>query len=531
MRSWRLLDTPPMSAAENMAMDDALLELRGQGGTPNTIRFLQFKPRCVLVGFHQSVQEEIRIEYCRANGIDINRRNTGGGAIFFDENQLGWEVFCDKSFFNLTIPNLGLFRALCLPVVSALGLLGLQAAFRPRNDIEINGRKISGTGGTDSDDAFLFQGTMLVDFDVDTMLKALRIPVEKLKAKEIDSVKDRVTCLRWELGRVPRLEDIKDAVRRGFERHLGIRLVPGRLTPEEEALFARKLPYYRSTQWIDQVKPVYRLRETLQAASKCEAGLVRYTLALNRRQKRVKELFITGDFLSYPARALYDLETELRGAPLDSGLIRNIIRRFFDEEKLCIPGMSFDDFVRPLDQIFRKAAIAGYGIPLEQCNLIHLANGSFADILRRQPSVLLLPYCAKPTSCDLRHRKSCRVCGQPDCTIGAAWHLGRGRSMRVATVVSFEDLWGELMRMRAEGTEAFIGCCCQPFYVKHEEDFRRAGVPGILLDINHTTCYELDQAREAYAGGYDKQTSLNLELLNSVFGALEASRADRPGVR
>jgi lipoate-protein ligase A len=89
MQRWRLLDTPPMSAAENMALDDALLELRGKGRTPNTIRFLQFKPRCVLVGYHQSVQEEIRVDYCRSHGIDINRRNTGGGAIFFDENQLG----------------------------------------------------------------------------------------------------------------------------------------------------------------------------------------------------------------------------------------------------------------------------------------------------------------------------------------------------------------------------------------------------------------------------------------------------------
>ncbi len=525
MQRWRLLDTPPMTAAENMALDDALLELRGQGRTPNTLRFLQFKPRCVLVGFHQCVQEEVRVDYCRTHGIEINRRNTGGGAIFFDENQLGWEVLCDKAFFNVTLPDLSLFRRLCLPVVSALGFLGLRAEFRPRNDIEINGKKISGTGGTESDDAFLFQGTMLVDFDVDTMLKALRIPVEKLKAKEIDSVKDRVTCLGWELGAVPALEAIKAAVRRGFEQHLGIRLAPGGLLPEEEDLFRRKLPHYRSAQWIDQVQPVHQRHGSLQAAFKSDAGLVRYTLALNRRQKLVKEVLITGDFLSYPARALYDLEAELRGAPLDREWIRAVVRRFFDEGKLCIPGMSCEDFVKPIDQVFQKAEIADYGIPLEQCDLINLANGSFGEILQHRPSVLLLPYCAKPTGCDLRYRKACRTCDQPDCTTGAAWRIGRERRMRVATVVSFEDLWGELMRMKADGVSAFVGCCCQPFFIKHAEDFRRAGIPGILLDINNTTCYELDQAREAYAGGYDKQTSVNIELLNSVFGALEAFRA------
>ena len=55
MTTWRLLDTPPMTAAENMALDDTVLELKGDGETPNTIRFLQFSPRAVLVGFHQSV--------------------------------------------------------------------------------------------------------------------------------------------------------------------------------------------------------------------------------------------------------------------------------------------------------------------------------------------------------------------------------------------------------------------------------------------------------------------------------------------
>ncbi len=520
MKEWRLLDTPPMTAADNMALDEVLLELKGRGRTPNTIRFLQFKPRCVLVGFHQSVPEEIRVDYCREHGIDINRRNTGGGAIFFDENQLGWEVICDKSFFNVTLPTVSLFRTLCLPVISALERLGLKAEFRPRNDIEINGRKISGTGGTESDDAFLFQGTMLVDFDADTMLRALRIPVEKLKAKEIDSVKDRVTCLNWELGATPGLERIKAAVRRGFERHLDIRLAPAGLTAEEEALFRSRRPHYRSAEWIDRVRPRLRPRETLQAAHKSEAGLVRFTLVVDGHQKRVKELYVTGDFFSYPHRALYDLEAALRGAPLERESLHGTIRRFLAERRFSIPGMAFEDFIRPLDLIFEKIEIARFGIPLEHCNLISPTNGSFAAIRDKKPSVLLLPYCAKRTGCDLRHRKTCRACGEDGCTIGTAWQMGRQCRMRVATVVSFEDLWEELVRMRSAGEPAFIGCCCQPFFAKHADDFRRSGVPGILLDIDNTTCYELDQAKRAYAGQFENQTALNLDLLQSVLNVL-----------
>jgi len=70
-----------MTAAENMALDETLLEVKGEGKSPNTIRFLQFSPRTVLVGFHQAVSEEIRIKYCRERGIDINRRITGVGPV------------------------------------------------------------------------------------------------------------------------------------------------------------------------------------------------------------------------------------------------------------------------------------------------------------------------------------------------------------------------------------------------------------------------------------------------------------------
>ncbi|MHA1937880.1 MAG: lipoate--protein ligase family protein, partial [Candidatus Thorarchaeota archaeon] len=96
MTEWRLLDTGVLSGAQNMALDDALLECRAENETPNTLRFLQFNPSTVLVGYHQSVEQEARIDFCRENGVDINRRITGGGAILFTPSCLGWEIFADK---------------------------------------------------------------------------------------------------------------------------------------------------------------------------------------------------------------------------------------------------------------------------------------------------------------------------------------------------------------------------------------------------------------------------------------------------
>jgi len=273
MKVWRLLDTPPISAAENMALDSTLLELKAMGRSPDTIHFLQFKPRAVLVGYHQSIEEEIRTTYCISNNIDINRRITGGGAIFFDESQLGWEVICSKSFFNIDVPGIELFRKLCEPVVEALKYLGIRAKFRPRNDIEINGRKISGTGGTESEGAFLFQGTMLTNFDADTMLKCLKIPIEKLKEKEINSLKERVTCLRWELNRIPSIDEIKDAIKNGFEKVLGIKLVPGELTELEREVLQKKVEYFRSEKWIFHVNPKFERTEVFRPVTSPEQEL------------------------------------------------------------------------------------------------------------------------------------------------------------------------------------------------------------------------------------------------------------------
>src|SRR4030042_5934294 len=97
--------------------------------------------------------------------------------------------------------------------------------------------------------------------------------------------------------------------------------------------------------------------------------------------------------------------------------------------------------------------------------------------------------------------------------------MGIEHGIKVRCVTSFEDLIFELDKIKRDGDRSFIGCCCQPFFTKHAIDFEKAGVPGIRLDIDSTTCYELDQAKEAYAGKFGSQTSVNLDLLDTVLKA------------
>ena len=356
MRTWRLLDPQAITSAENMALDEVLLELRGQGKGRNTLRFLQFEPRTALVGFHQSIQEELNIPYCLEHGIDVNRRITGGGALLFDESQIGWEIVCEKAFFEAHLPTDALFRRLCEPVAAALRSMGVDAHFRPRNDIEVAGRKISGTGGTDSEDAFLFQGTLLTDFDVETMLSCLRVPLEKLKAREIESMRERVTCLAWEMGCIPSGEEVKEALARSFEEYFDIRLEAGGLTQEEEALLGERLPHFRSQAWIDMMRPEHERSEAVRAEYKSPAGLIRMTLVVNAAKKILKQIYITGDFLAFPSRALFDLEAALRGKPLKPEALKGIVEDFFASGKIVIHGMGAEDMCRPLSDALNRIA-------------------------------------------------------------------------------------------------------------------------------------------------------------------------------
>jgi len=509
---WRFIDTGVRTAAENMALDDAILEAHSKGLIPNTLRFLQFSPNAVLVGYHQSVDKEIRVDFCEKRGIEINRRITGGGALYFDSSQLGWELFASKDDLDVSVVNEVLFEKICQGVIKGLKKLGLDARFRPKNDIEIRGRKISGTGGTEVGNSFMFQGTLLVDFDVHTMLRALRIPTKKLEDKEIDSVKDRVTWLSKELGSEPDLSTLKKYITEGFEEVFSVELKKDKLSKVEKTLFEKKLIKTSSKEWIYMSK--LDEGQALFSSHKTEGGLIKVSLVLARRAKIIEQIIITGDFFAFPVTGIYDLEAALKGIKADSEKIRRTILDFFEKGDVRIVGIEPGDIAVTIDKALSKIKYLQYGFNLDEANHIFTVVESFEEIRKTKPDLLLLPYCSKETDCEYRYKKDCTICGK--CTIGDAYQMGQDNDLIPISIISFEDLIKTLLRYKKKDKRAFIGCCCEPFYIKHEKDFERAGLPGILINIDNTTCYELGEEKKAYAGTFDKKTDLRVDLLKKV---------------
>jgi lipoate-protein ligase A len=514
---WRVLDTGLLSAAENMALDEVLLISKAKGLSPNTLRFLRFKP-CVLLGYHQSLEQEVRVEYCAKNGIEINRRITGGGSLYWDEPQLGWEIYADKAHPAIPFKIDDLYKKLSEAVVEALRDFGVDAKFRPRNDIEVNHRKICGTGGTELDGAFMFQGSLLIDFDVETMLRALRIPTEKLKNKELKSVKERVTCLKWELGYVPPLSILKEKIVASFARKLGVEFEKGGLLPYEKKLLAEKLPKFKSESWINKIKKHSAQRQELQNIYKRDGGLIRISLVMDALAERIDSVLITGDFFCYPSNGLFDLENQLKLAKATYQNIERIVKSFFANHKVQVPGLSPQDFVQAIWGAVKKGELAKQGLEVKDCNHVFTVGGSFDSI--EGPQVLLLPYCAKKTKCKLRYCEGCTECG--GCSVGEGFKLAREYGLIPITIQNYEMLEETLLDLKAKGYKSFIGCCCEAFYAKHQEDFERIALPGILIDIDDSTCYELGEEEQAHLGSFENQTELKMDLLERIL-ALKCS--------
>jgi len=198
-RPVRVIDTGIRGGRENIAFDQALIEAHNAGRIAQTVRFLRFRP-CALVGLHQILGHEVRLDYCARHGIEVGRRITGGGGLYLDEGQIGWELVLERHGLGADLAAIA--ARICTAAAAGLRRLGVPAEFRPRNDIEVHGRKIAGTGGLIDGRTLFFQGTLLIDFDPARMIEALRVPVEKLAKRDLDDARRRVVTLREALGRV-----------------------------------------------------------------------------------------------------------------------------------------------------------------------------------------------------------------------------------------------------------------------------------------------------------------------------------------
>jgi lipoate-protein ligase A len=262
--TWRLLVTEPADGAANMAVDEALWRGRRAGTSPPTLRFFGWAPPTVSLGYGQSLRRDVDLETCRALGVGVVRRPTGGSAIYHDgpERELTYAVTATAEDLGVGPDLLETYHWIGRALVRGLRALGAPAEMVPVSaavgptpafcfartgsyEIEIAGRKLVGSAQRRQGNAFLQHGAVLLGVDpprLRALFPTTRDPLAPL------------TTLEAALGRRPAFDEVAGALARAFEAEHALTLTPGGLTEAEAAEVARLVgEKYGTERWLASI--------------------------------------------------------------------------------------------------------------------------------------------------------------------------------------------------------------------------------------------------------------------------------------
>jgi len=307
----------------------------------------------ISIGYFQDVKQEVDLEYCKKAKLPVFRREVGGGTVYLDRNQIFYHVIWNRN--NPHFPRMmkDIYEHLSVPPIQTYEEFGIKTNFKSVNDITTNeGRKIAGLGGADIADSMAFVGSVILDFDYEKMAKAIKVPDEKFRDKVFKTMKENVTTMKRELGSIPPRKDIIKVLREKFAKHLG-KLESVELNDEiiikmkELAVWFNSPEFlYRKTPRIPKSVRIKEGIEILYGMYKAKGGLIR--TAQEVREKKIKDINITGDFTLYPKSELNIMEKELKDTKRKGKDIKAKIEKFYNKKKIDVPGVEPEDFKRAI---------------------------------------------------------------------------------------------------------------------------------------------------------------------------------------
>lgn len=242
------LETGSQDPFYNLAFEETVLRSRRSG----EYLLLWQNDNTIVIGQNQNAEGEINRAFVEAHQIHVVRRTTGGGAVYHDLGNLNYSFITDVGDDGISI------RRFTEPVVAALRSLGLNAEASGRNDILVEGRKVSGTAQRRHGGRILHHGTLLFDANPGMVAGALNVDPEKFRSKSTKSVRSRIGNIRDFLPNDMELPAfwayLKDALSGGG-------LMPGALSAGELAEVDRlKREKYDTWEWNYGRSPKFDVR-------------------------------------------------------------------------------------------------------------------------------------------------------------------------------------------------------------------------------------------------------------------------------
>lgn len=268
--TWRLLHTGARDGASNMAIDEAILEAAAAGRVLPTLRFYQWAPPCLSLGYGQEAADVDQAR-CAARGWDVVRRPTGGKAILHTD-ELTYSVCAPLDEPRVAGSIVESYGRLVAGLLAGLQLIRLAPAeARPeygaeqnasgpvcfdgpaRYEVTVDLKKLIGSAQSRRQGGVLQHGTLPLTGDLTRIVDALAFPDETARQAARERLPGRALTLEIALGRAASFDEVAEVMARGFAQALNLTLVPGELTAAEQETAARvRREKYASDSWTNK---------------------------------------------------------------------------------------------------------------------------------------------------------------------------------------------------------------------------------------------------------------------------------------
>lgn len=251
---WRLIKDSYHTGFMNMAIDEAIMIAHREGLVPPTIRFYQWSPPAVSLGYFQDLQKEIDVDVCQDMGIDIVRRPTGGKAVLHDK-ELTYSFIIRENHPLVNNSILETYKKISGGMIRGLSYIGVTAELVPlrekseihhsdfksicfsvpsQYEVQVEGKKIVGSAQVRKREIVLQHGSLLIELEKDKLFSVFNFP--SVQIRERFKTRFNATSLEEILKRKINFSELSEILPRGFEKEFGVRLLEGKLTEEEEKI-------------------------------------------------------------------------------------------------------------------------------------------------------------------------------------------------------------------------------------------------------------------------------------------------------
>ena len=322
MRYLRNKNTDPYY---NMAFDEFCLESLP---IDEPVFFLWQNRPAVIVGLNQEVNTEVNLDYLNKNNIALVRRVTGGGAVYHDLGNLNYTIVGRSEDLERDYPEYASI------LMKALQELGIPATLSGRNDILVDGKKVSGFAKRVCKNRLMVHGTLMYDVDLEVLPQALTPSASKLQSKGIASVRSRVANLRDYL---PEVADIQ-AFSQRLEEILSCHYTDTEYQLSAEDLSSiQRLADEKFAQW--EWNYGRSPKATLTHSARLACGTVEIHLKI--AENRIVFCQFGGDFLGNLPTS--EVESALNGVVYEANAIRECLKKM--EIGQYFDGVEVDDLV------------------------------------------------------------------------------------------------------------------------------------------------------------------------------------------